>query len=148
MMQKKAGAKETWAADISHAAFAASYLSGVWMNCAVSSFDELYEWITSDYEEEPLLYDVGNGDYSEGKKRHVEYGSQPSVTEVRTYLNGLKRTSCLRYDGLSAPLLGAVNPLPSAVIRGDNMPPPPQSRMTTKLERCKSVSFIFGTIFV
>jgi len=96
MMQKKAGAKETWAAD-SYTAFAASYLP-VWMNGVVTSFDELYEWImTSDYEEDVYEYPDG--------KRHSQLW-ELAISDGDANWQQWVETHIWTYVGLSAPMLG------------------------------------------
>jgi hypothetical protein len=136
IMEKKAGAKETWAAD-SYKAFAASYLP-VWMNGVVSSFDELYEWITSDYEED--LYNVGNGDYSEGK-RHTQLWELAVSDGDASYIEWVE-THIWTYIGLSAPMLGAVNPLRS-VISGENMGLPLTDEAARTMEVSKFHIYIY-----
>jgi hypothetical protein len=59
--------QQPWAAADSYTAFAAFYLPG-WMNGVVSSFDELYDWITSDYEE-PLIHNGNNNADNDASER-------------------------------------------------------------------------------
>jgi hypothetical protein len=130
MMEKQAGTKETWAGD-SYTAFAASYLPG-WMNGVVSSFDELYEWITSDYEE-PFI---------EGK-RHSQLWELAVSEGDANWIDWLE-AHIWTYVGLSAPMLGAVNPLRS-VISGENMGLPLSDELARTMEVSKFLYyFIFG----
>jgi hypothetical protein len=97
-------------ADTDSDSSTSSYLPG-WMTGVVSGFDEWYEWLTEESEE-------GEDDDDEAI-RHAQLW-ELAVDEGDTKWLEWVETHIWTYVGLSAPMLGAVNPM-RAVISGENM---------------------------
>ena len=126
-----------------YATYASTYLPG-WMNGVISGFDHWYDWLTAD----PPSGLQGETESTDGFEPQNERHRHAQLWEIavnegdRKWLEWLE-AHIWTYVGLSAPMLGAVNPL-RAVISGENMGLPISDETAREMEVSKCHSSTYG----
>lgn len=104
------------------------WISG-WMTGVVSGFDEIYDWLTQEEDQQQKDQDVED---DAQESRHEQFWELAVDEGDANWLEWVE-THIWTYVGLSAPHLGAINPL-RAVISGENMGLPITDAVAREME--------------